>query len=687
MPRKSAPTDEASHGQRPPTSAAAPARSKPAGDPDGLNPAQRLAVQTLRGPVLVVAGAGTGKTRTLIHRLVALLQSGVPPESILLLTFTRRAAQEMVERAAALMGPGCERVAGGTFHAFANLMLRRYVPALRECTILDQGDIFDIVGELRAELKLGPQGKSFPRRETLAAIFSKVQNFEVPIAQVVAQEYPHLKKDLPVIAGLQQAYRDYKQKRRLLDFDDLLIELAQRLHSAPEFRRRVTERYHYVMVDEYQDTNIPQARITRLLSGSLRNVMVVGDDAQSIYAFRGARADNLFDFKDEFSDAAHITLEENYRSQQPILDLANALLGQMERAFRKRLRNPRGPQPGDNTPLLVSAMDEEEQARYVARSIVALQEQGVPRSEIAVLFRASSHAHALELELTRLKMPYVKYGGFKFMDAAHIKDALAHLRVVHNPGDDLSLTRVLRLRPGVGPLGARKIREAAQAQAGRSLGAALRDYPAKDPLRGSLQLLGGLLDELGRARDAGAAPGLLLKRACEAYTPMLKDLFEDHERRAKDLLQLCDLCQDFRSLESMLTELSLAPPNTSRGEGLTAPEKGALVLSTVHSAKGLEWRAVFILQANDGSIPMYSGYEEPEPEQLDEELRLLYVAVTRAKEQLHIVWPRSTRRNTFEGCRPSRFLSHLTYEREQDGVEVGPLLREESASRGARRRF
>jgi len=423
------------------------------------------------------------------------------------------------------------------------------------------------------------------------------------------------------------------------------------------------------MVDEYQDTNALQAEITRLLAGAQRNLMVVGDDAQSIYAFRGACFRNLFDFHREFKDARLVKLEQNYRSTQPVLDLANSLMGQMSRSFRKRLSSER--RHGER-PLLVEAMDEQEQAHWVGAEIERLHALGAPLSEIAVLFRASYHAFPLELELGRRKIPYVKYGGFRFMEAAHVKDVLAPLRVVANPADDLSLGRALLLCEGIGRVGARKLQAAiaGRADAGE-LAEALRAQGGRGKAKESLEPLAKLLDALVAARGSLAN---CIRLAVEYYVPILKERFDDWPKRQRDLEQLVAIGQRYRSLESLLTDLAIEPPTTAAaGDVLADPEstadgggrgKGArrdpLVLSTMHSAKGLEWKAVFIIQALDGCIPMISDPfgEEPDGEKLDEDLRLLYVAVTRAKDRLAISWPRSTARGFGFGWAPeSRFLA------------------------------
>lgn len=633
----------------------------PAGLED-LNEAQREAAEILEGPVLVIAGAGTGKTHTLVHRLVKLVQAGIRPESILLLTFTRRAAEEMIARASDILGVDDEPVGGGTFHSFANSTLRRLgreIDVPPNFVILDQSDTFEILSGIRTDLKATDEGIDLPRRETIAAILSKAVNQQLPIEDVVAGEYPQFFEVVDYLGVIASRYERYKRERNFLDFDNLLVLLIRLLEESEEARARVHHRYRYVMVDEYQDTNVLQARITHLLAGESRNVMVVGDDAQSIYAFRGANHRNLFDFRDSFPDARIVTLEQNYRSTQPVLDVANALMIQMSEAFQKRLFTERTEGP---RPLLVECSDEQEQAVFVAGEVARLREEGIPLSEIAVLFRASRQAFALELELGSRGIPYVKYGGFRFMESAHIKDVLAHLKLVEHPEDDLSLSRVLLMREGIGKTGARRIH---RETVGKPLVPGLRAYKAKGKVRASLDELATFLSELEALRQE---PARCLEAAVEAYDPILKSRFDDWPRRKRDLETLVGLVERYRSMTSMLTALTLEPPTTaSRDRGLAArpsnPLGGELVLSTMHSAKGLEWRAVFVIQARDGNIPMVTSFDgEEDEEALDEELRLLYVAVTRAKEILGLVWPREIARGRYQWPMPSRFIERIPHD-------------------------
>ncbi len=623
-----------------------------------LNETQREAAESLDGPVLVIAGAGTGKTHTLVHRLVKLVESGIAPDAILLLTFTRRAAEQMIARAAEIAGGAHERAAGGTFHSFANLILRRYgrdIDLPPDFTILDQSDTFEVLSGIRTDLRATDSAVDLPRRETIASIISKATNKQALIEDIVSEEYPQFFGATEYLAVAASRYEQYKKERNLVDFDNLLVLLIRLLEESVEARARIHHRYRYLMVDEYQDTNVLQARITHLLAGESQNVMVVGDDAQSIYAFRGANHRNLFDFKESFPDAKVVTLEENYRSTQPILDVANALMAQMSEAFQKRLFTQRSE---GSLPVLVEAFDEREQADFVAGEVARLRNEGVALSEIAVLFRASRHAFALEVALANRGIPFVKYGGFRFTESAHIKDALAHLRLVEQPGDDLSLSRVLLMRNGIGKKGARDIQASLE---GAPLVQGLRGYKARGKVRASLDELAEFLESL---QELASEPARCLEAAIVAYDPLLVDRYDDWPRRKRDLETLVDLVERYRSLSSMLSDLTLDPPNMSRKDGLaTSASSGELVLSTMHSAKGLEWKAVFVIQARDGTIPMVVNYEDDEDEEaLEEDLRLLYVAVTRAKDSLYIVWPREIPRSRYSWPMPSRFIDRTPRE-------------------------
>src|SRR6266446_1582639 len=414
-----------------------------------LNEAQLKAVMTTEGPLLLVAGAGTGKTRTLVYRVARLVETGARPESVLLLTFTRRAASSMLARAAALADARCQRVSGGTFHSLGHLVLRKFAEQAgvqRNFTVLDQSDTEDLIDLLRRQIKLTKE-RRFPRKRTITAIFSMMVNKVSPMKQVLNQSYPQFIDEHPNLEELYKSFEQFKRTRHMLTYDDLLVRLREALEKSPELREQLSDQYRYIMVDEYQDTNKLQAQIVRLMTARHDNVAVVGDEFQSIYSFRGASHRNMLEFPKLFPAAKIIKLEENFRSTQPILDVANAIIADVKESYKKRLfSRVEGGQP----PVVVGARDENEQSRFVAQRIDELREEGVPLSEIAVLFRSSSHSFDLEIELGKEGIPFRKFGGIKFAESAHIKDALAFLRVVVKPSDTLSWFRALKLIDHIG---------------------------------------------------------------------------------------------------------------------------------------------------------------------------------------------------------------------------------------------
>ena len=617
-----------------------------------LNESQFQVVTTFEGPVLVVAGAGSGKTRTLTYRVARMVESGIPPEAILLLTFTRKAAREMLRRAAALLDTRCEKVAGGTFHGFANIILRRYARALSfqpNFTILDQGDSEDVVGLLRQHLELNKKERRFPNKRTTHTIFSKAVNKDLSVQQIVENYYPQFFQDVDDLQRLFQAYKTYKINHQFMDYDDLLVHLHRLLEQHQQIREQLSQRYRYIMVDEYQDTNKIQANIVRLLASTHNNVMAVGDEAQSIYSFRGANYKNIIEFPRHFPGTRVIKLEQNYRSVQPILHLTNALIKQARDSFQKRLFTQL---EGGAQPVLVAAGSEHQQSQFVAQRILELREEGVPLSDIAVLFRSSYHSFDLEMELNKRNLPFVKVGGFKFMEAAHIKDLLAHLRVLVNPLDAVSWSRMLMMLEGIGSKSSAKIIEQFQHQ--ESPFAYLSNYPKKAKYQLDLQRLGAMLQKLLPLTPPEQLPILL-----DYYTPILRNRYDDHPKRERDLEQLLTITERFDDLEAFLSEMTLEPPNRSVNDVLeTNDDDECLTLSTIHSAKGLEWHSVFVIWLLDGRFPsMYAAYDE---EALEEELRLLYVAVTRAMHNLYLSYPVCyDNRSGIFLSRPSRFLEQV----------------------------
>jgi DNA helicase-2/ATP-dependent DNA helicase PcrA len=639
---------------------------------DELNAGQLAAVKAVDGPILVIAGAGSGKTRTLVYRVARLIESGIPPEGILLLTFTRRAAEEMLQRVGALIGSRTDRVTGGTFHSVANMLLRRYGKAIAlepGFTILDRSDSEDVINLLRTKHGLNDKAKRFPRKNTINEIFSKAVNKLLPVEDVVLGEFPQFTDEIEDLQKLCRAFEVYKRNRLLVDYDDLLVRLRELLDKDEGVRRRVSEAYRYIMVDEYQDTNRLQAEIVRKIAYAHDNVMVVGDDSQSIYAFRGATFRNIMDFPKLFPGTQIFKLEENYRSTQPILTLANEVIIQAAEKYAKTLftRKRQGP-----APVLITAADENTQSRFVAQRVLELREEGVPLGEIAVLFRSSFHSFDLEVELSRRNIPFVKRGGFKFIETAHVKDILAHLRVVENPRDAVSWNRLLLLIEGVGPKKSQALIESILAKEANGLDA-LREASAKrsGPGAQGLQDLVRVLEEVSGGR---MTPAEQMNAVCGYYLPILKQHYDDYPKRMKDVEHLYTIAARYGKMESFLADLALEPPDESVFD-VAAEDRDdeRLVLSTIHSAKGLEWHSVFIIWALDGKFP--SVYSMTADDELEEERRLFYVAITRAKQNLYVSYPVNVYDNSsgMVLSKPSRFLDEVR----RDCLETWSLIDED----------
>ena len=621
-----------------------------------LNSSQLEAVSHKEGPLLVIAGAGSGKTRTLIYRVARLVEEGIPPASILLLTFTRRAASEMLSRATRLLDNRCEKVSGGTFHSFANAVLRRYATHVgfeSGFAILDRADSESLIGMLRREFSPASKKLAFPRKQTLANIFSRAVNKVRSIEEVVSADYAHFTSDLEIIIDIFEAYKSHKLRHNFLDFDDLLVFLHTLLQKHPDIRDRLSSTYRYIMVDEYQDTNLLQAGILIFLASTHKNVMAVGDDAQSIYAFRGANFKNIMEYPTIFPGTKIIKLEENYRSIQPILNLANVIIDRATEKYEKTLfsRKTAGPRP-----LLVDASNERGQSRFITEKILELQQKGIPLNEIAVLFRAGFHSFDLEIELSREQVPFIKVGGFKFVESAHIKDVLAHLKVLTNPEDRLNWYRVLQLLDKVGPKTAQRIYDSLVA---KRLGyRGIVEVKPKLNLSRSIEKLKKLYAGIDTGTMSVAQIG---ESIINYYNPILQNRFDDHPKRVKDLEHLVTIMDRYQDLESFLADMALDPPNTSIDGTLATgyADNERLVLSTVHSAKGLEWHSVFIIWALDGRFPSIHALNNEAD--LEEELRLVYVAATRAKNNLYITYPSQVydRGSGLILNRPNRFIDMI----------------------------
>lgn len=622
---------------------------------DELNASQLAAVEQVNGPVLVIAGAGTGKTRTLVYRVARMIEMGIPPGQILLLTFTRRSAQEMLRRASTLVGSRAESVEGGTFHSFANLTLRRHAQLLgygSGFTILDQGDSEDVLNLLRARTGLDARGVRFPRKQALASMISGSINRLTPIEEIVIEEYPQFRNQIDEIAALARSYQEYKRGSNLMDYDDLLVNLSLLLERHEELRSRLAETHRFIMVDEYQDTNRLQHEIIRLIGGEHGNVMAVGDDSQSIYSFRGANFRNIMDFPRTFPKSAVITLEENYRSTQPILNLTNEILRGAVEKYEKNLYTRR---TGGDPPMIVSTADESLQSQFVVQRILELREEGIELSDIAVLFRSSFLSFDLEIELNKANIPYVKMGGFKFIETAHVKDLISYLRVIHNPRDLVSWNRILLLLPGVGPRTAQKVVEAISSGSltiapGADIDA--RKISANQGVGDLFRLLEEIAPERMTVPDK-------VDRLVEYYRPIMKSRYDDFSKRLKDVEMFGEIAGRYRSLASFLSDMALEPPSESVVGLEEGGEDEKLVLSTIHSAKGLEWNTVFVIWALDGRFPSYHAAGSLDA--MEEERRLMYVATTRAKDHLIISYPTNVydRESGMVLSKPSRFIDAM----------------------------
>jgi DNA helicase II / ATP-dependent DNA helicase PcrA len=610
-----------------------------------LNPEQRAAVQHGEGPLLVVAGAGSGKTMTLAARVASLIDRGTRPERILLLTFSRRAACGMVSRAARLVTQDdTGRVWGGTFHAIGNRLLRIHGRALGltpDFTVLDQADGADVMNLLRDELGYSSRERRFPRKDTLAAIYSRTVNADERLVDVLGGRYPWCLDEAEGIREIFRAYTERKRQQHLLDYDDLLLfwkALATSAAAGPQ----LAGMFEHILVDEYQDTNALQADILEGMrpAEGRRNLTVVGDDAQAIYGFRAATVKNILEFPRRFPDATVVTLERNYRSTPPILSASNAVIALSPQRHEKTLRATRR---GEARPILRACLDEAEQSDAVCRAVLERREEGVALKAQAVLFRAAYHSDHLEVELARRNIPFVKYGGLKFMEAAHVKDALACLRILENPLDEVSWFRVLQLPEAMGPASARRLMADLDVRSGVAADAAsplerFLEEPLAVP-KGAAQGIRDLRGALGDCRDGDALPVAgQLARLRTFLEPVIAHRYEAAAARARDLEQLELLASESPSRGQFLADLTLDPPS-STGDLAGPPhlDEDYLVLSTIHSAKGLEWDVVHVIHAADGMIP--SDMSTGDDDEIEEERRLLYVALTRARDTLHVTFP------------------------------------------------
>jgi DNA helicase-2/ATP-dependent DNA helicase PcrA len=621
---------------------------------EGLNPEQRAAATHGGGPLLILAGAGTGKTTTLCARVAWLLARGTLAERILLLTFTRRAAREMVERARSLAeraAPDAGRVVGGTFHSLAHRMVRLHASSLGLAPgfgVLDAGDAADLLDYVREEQGAAAGRRRFPRAQTMLDIYSRTVNAQTPLQEVLATSFPWCAEHRDVLAEVFRAYGARKRALGVIDLDDLLL-YWRALALDEVIGPRMASAFDHVLVDEYQDVNGLQVEIVRGLCDGRPGLTVVGDDFQAIYGFRAASARHILDFPEQFPGTHAVTLERNYRSTAPILAVANAVSAQDRSGFPKQLWSER---KGGTAPELVLPRDESEQAVEVCERVLAAREEGMELCAQAVLFRTGHDSDLLELELARRGIPFVKYGGLRFLDAAHVKDFIALLRLVDNAADEVSWFRLLQLLDGVGPVRARRVLDALRPADGATPELGRWEHAAARVPDGSREHADALIEALAVAAGgagpasgadappgAGTSTGVQVERLCAALAPLIRLRYADGGVRVSDLDQLVAGARGAEDIRHFVSELVLDPPASSADlAGPPHRDEDYLVLSTVHSAKGLEWDAVHVIAAYDGNFP--ADMSTTNEESIAEERRLFYVALTRARRRLHVYVPR-----------------------------------------------
>lgn len=611
----------------------------------------------------MLAGAGSGKTRTIVYRVAYLIERGVHPDNILLVTFTNKAAKEMLFRTEELLGQFPKGLWGGTFHHIANLLLRKYAKHIgfnHNFTILDQEDSKDLISVCVKTLQIDPKRTRFPSTSVIQGLISLANNTNLPVSEIISDFKPEFMRIQTDVERVAREYQTRKLRNNAMDFDDLLGNLRKLLREHPDVRQRLGQQFKYIMVDEYQDTNHIQADIVKLLAEVHRNILVVGDDAQSIYSFRGADIANILDFPKQWPDCMTYRLETNYRSTQPVLDVANEVIRHNTAQFVKKLRHIK---TGDMRPVVAPAANDEQEAEFIAQKILELRDEGVSLNDMAVLFRAAFHSQALEFELTRRDIPYEFRGGQRFFDRAHIKDVLSYLKLVNNPRDEVAFLRVLKLQVGIG------------AQTAGAIFDQLQTTLATEEDRHPLEFIFESFQVPGRAEkgwrnfqstltalisERESEPETLIRLVMDSdYQDYLRHQYIDADDRLQDLEQLAKFSGKYRSLVNFLAEISLQEDFGVAGAAVDTATEEKVVLTTVHQAKGLEWRAVFVMHLSDLYFP--SPRSAAEEGGMEEERRLFYVAVTRAQEYLFLTYAMSTgyRSMSMQLSQPSPFLKEI----------------------------
>jgi len=620
-----------------------------------LNPAQLEAVTTLKGPVLVIAGAGSGKTRVIVYRVAYMLENGISPDEILLLTFTRKASSEMIGRVQHLLSDNTpQKIFGGTFHSFSNYILRKYSGLLNippDFTIIDEEDSADTIDLIRSELRIEKKEKAFPRKNRIQEIISSARNRNLTIRNVIENEFTGLKGFIEQIELISRGYEKYKRLCRIFDYDDLMDVLRDSLRDNPVFRKRLNDKFRFIMVDEYQDTNIVQKEIVEFLAEASKNVLVVGDDSQSIYSFRGANYENILRFPQKYPECKIVKIEENYRSNQKLLDFTNEIIRNAQIGYRKRLFSKI---PSDTQPVVRKFYDQQAEAEFIADKIMEYREKGIALNQIAILVRAFWHARYVEVELNKRSIPYIAVGGLAFNERKHVKDVISYLRIVQNSHDAVAWHRILKYLPGVGLVTAKKIIENIISGSGLETDSFEKARFAEG--------LKKLVNTINTARNDQLSVPQKIEIIKEYYSPILQATEYDYQVRLLDINVLVDLSSKYKSLDKFLTDFALDPPSKKFGTK-TVPlidesEVKPLVISTIHSAKGLEWYSVIIPHALDGLIPSVRAINNIE--EIEEERRLFYVACSRAKQDLIITMPSFVATYNAFLSYPSRFLVEIS---------------------------
>ncbi len=623
-----------------------------------LNKSQLLAVTTTSGPVLVIAGAGSGKTRVIVHRVAYMLENGTDPGEILLLTFTRKAASEMIGRVQGLLNDKkAQKVFGGTFHSFSNYILRKYANFLgipSNFTIIDSEDSADTIDLIKSELKIEKKGKAFPKKNRIQEIISSAHNRNITVRQVIQNDFSGLLEYIDQIELINKGYERYKKIARIFDYDDLMDVLRDSLRDNTGFRRRLNSEYKYIMVDEYQDTNIVQKEIVEYLAEGTGNILVVGDDAQSIYSFRGANYENILRFPQKYPGCSVIKIEQNYRSNQKILDFTNDIIGNSRIGYKKHLFSRI---LYDELPVVRKFYDQQMEAEFIADKIIEYRKKGIALNQIAILVRAFWHAQYIEIELNRRSIPYIAVGGLAFNERKHVKDIIAYLRIVQNPYDAVAWHRILKYLPGVGVVTARRIIENIISENGLKKSSFENTRFAEE-----FDRLTAMISKAGDSRYTIPQKVEIIK---EYYSPILQAIEPDFQIRLLDINVLIELSSRYDTLDKFLTDFALDPPSKKFGSK-TVPlidesEDKPLTVSTIHSAKGLEWYSVIIPHALDGLIPSVRALSNIE--ELEEERRLFYVACSRAKQELIITMPSFVSTYNAFLSYPSRFLVEINKEK------------------------